>query len=225
MSATQSAVDHLTGGPRKTRARMALALVAVALIALAIVPIYIGQRATEAQEQITEYLQPALLASAKLSLAQADLVDLLQRFLLGGEGLYRTQYNAAVLIEDSLTGVLSDHVRGMDFDVRERLAQLSAESARWHFENRRVFDVLDEAGDADDAEKEDHAPDEAENDHDGALGAVEDGGRDLGLLSAYVRNRRDEEQHQAQPGYAHSSMKHCVPPMDVRQRGRFPYDL
>lgn len=86
MSATQSAVDHLTGGPRKTRARMALALVAVALIALAIVPIYIGQRATEAQEQITEYLQPALLASAKLSLAQADLVDLLQRFLLGGEG-------------------------------------------------------------------------------------------------------------------------------------------
>ena len=152
MSATQSAVDHLTGGPRKTRARMALALVAVALIALAIVPIYIGQRATEAQEQITEYLQPALLASAKLSLAQAELVDLLQRFLLGGEGLYRTQYNAAVLIEDSLTGVLSDHVRGMDFDVRERLAQLSAESARWHFENRRVFDVLDEAGDADDAE-------------------------------------------------------------------------
>ena len=152
MSATQSAVDHLTGGPRKTRARMALALVAVALIALAIVPIYIGQRATEAQEQITEHLQPALLASAKLSLAQADLIDLLQRFLLGGEGLYRTQYNAAVLIEDSLTGVLSNHVRGMDFDVRERLAQLSAESARWHFENRRVFDVLDEAGDADDAE-------------------------------------------------------------------------
>ena len=151
MSPIRSAADHRTGGPRKTRARAALAFVAVALIALAVVPIYFGQRAARAQEEITEYLQPALLASAKLSLAQADLVSLLQRFLPAGEGLYRMRYNAAVLVEDSLTLELSDKVRGMDFDVRERLAQLSAESVRWHFENRRVFDVPDMPDDADGA--------------------------------------------------------------------------
>jgi len=146
MSPTQSAADHRNGSPRKTRARMALAFVAVALIALAILPIYLGQRVARAQEQITEHLQPALLASAELSLAQARLVDLLQRFLPAGEGSYRTQYNAAVVREDSLYADLADRVRAMDFDVRERLAQLSAESARWHFENRRVFDAPDDAG-------------------------------------------------------------------------------
>lgn len=145
MSPTRSAAGHRNGSPQKTRARMALALVAVALIALAIVPIYLGQRAARAQEQITEHLQPALLASAELSLAQARLVDLLQRFLPAGEGSYRTQYNAAVVREDSLYADLADRVRAMDFDVRERLAQLSAESARWHFENRRVFDAPDDA--------------------------------------------------------------------------------
>ena len=145
MSPSQSAVDHRNGSPRKTRARMALVCVAVALIALAILPIYLGQRVARAQEQITEHLQPALLASAELSLAQARLVDLLQRFLPAGEGSYRIQYNAAVVREDSLYADLAERVRAMDFDVRERLAQLSAESARWHFENRRVFDAPDDA--------------------------------------------------------------------------------
>ncbi len=145
MSPTQSAVELRNGRPRKTRARVALAFVAVALIALAILPIYLGQRVARAQEQITEHLQPALLASAELSLAQARLVDLLQRFLPAGEGSYRIRYNAAVVREDSLYADLAERVRAMDFDVRERLAELSAKSARWHFENRRVFDAPDDA--------------------------------------------------------------------------------
>ena len=144
MSPTESTADQPTATPRKTRAGVALAFVALTLIALAIVPIYLGQRAARAQERITELLQPALLASAELSLAQARLVDLLQRFLPAGEGTYRMRYNAAVVREDSLYADLGERVRALDFDVRERLAQLSAESARWHFENRRVFDEPDD---------------------------------------------------------------------------------
>jgi PAS domain S-box-containing protein len=144
MTAPQSAADRRTGGPRKTRARLALAFVAVTLIALAIVPIYLGQRAARAQEHITDQLQPALFASAELSLAQANLVDLLQRFLPDGEGSYRTRYNAAAVREDSLYADLGERVRALDIDVRERLARLSAESVRWHFENRRVFDAPDD---------------------------------------------------------------------------------
>ncbi len=110
MSPTRSAADRQYDGPQKTRARMALAFVALALIALAVVPIYLGQRAARVQEQITEHLQPALLASAELSLAQARLVDLLQRFLPAGEGSYRTQDNAAVAREESRYGDLAERV-------------------------------------------------------------------------------------------------------------------
>jgi PAS domain S-box-containing protein len=129
--------------PRKTRATSALAFVALALIALAVVPIYFSQRAARAQEEISEILQPALEASARLSLAQARVTDRFQRFLLTDDRSLRTQYNAEVAIEDSLFTELGGLVRVMDFEVRERLAQVSAESARWHFENRRAFDEPD----------------------------------------------------------------------------------
>ncbi len=106
-------------------------------------PIYFSQRAARAQEEISEILQPALEASARLSLAQARVTDRFQRFLLTDDRSLRTQYNAEVAIEDSLFTELGGLVRVMDFEVRERLAQVSAESARWHFENRRAFDEPD----------------------------------------------------------------------------------
>jgi PAS domain S-box-containing protein len=143
MSHTQSATEHPRMTPRKTRATSALAFVALALIALAVVPIYFSQRAARAQEEISEILQPALEASARLSLAQARVTDRFQRFLLTDDRSLRTQYNAEVAIEDSLFTELGGLVRVMDFEVRERLAQVSAESARWHFENRRAFDEPD----------------------------------------------------------------------------------
>jgi PAS domain S-box-containing protein len=143
MSHSQPSTERLRVTPRKTRATSALAFVALALIALAVVPIYFSQRAARAQEEISEILQPALEASARLSLAQARVTDRFQRFLLTDDRSLRTQYNAEVAIEDSLFTKLGGLVRVMDFEVRERLAQLSAESARWHFENRRAFDEPD----------------------------------------------------------------------------------
>ncbi len=143
MSTSQPSTERLRVTPRKTRATSALAFVALALIALAVVPIYFSQRAARAQEEISETLQPALEASARLSLAQARVTDRFQRFLLTDDRSLRTQYNAEVVIEDSLFTKLGGLVRVMDFEVRERLAQVSAESARWHFENRRAFDEPD----------------------------------------------------------------------------------
>lgn len=128
---------------RKTRAPLALALVAVALIAMAIVPIYLGQRAALVQDEITETLLPSIESAARLSLLQARQMARFQSFLLTGDGSYRLAYGAAIPDEDSLYTTLSERVRVMDFDVRERLAQLSGESTRWHFDNQAAFDQID----------------------------------------------------------------------------------
>ena len=127
---------------RKTRAPLALALVAVALMAMAVVPIYLGQKAAAVQDEITQTLLPSIESAARLSLLQARQMARFQSFLLTGEGSYRLAYGAAIPDEDSLYTTLSERVRVMDFDVRERLAQLSGESTRWHFDNQAAFDQV-----------------------------------------------------------------------------------
>ena len=138
--------------PRRTRTRApwALALVSVALVALAAVPIYVGERVASLQDQITETLQPALESAARLSLYQSRQMARLQSFLLTGDRTIRIRYNAASAEEDSLYNDLSDLVRVMDLDVRERLARLSSESTRWRFGHLSIFDEVagPEVGDA-----------------------------------------------------------------------------
>ena len=126
----------------RTRAPWALALVALALVALAAVPIYVGERVASLQDQITETLQPALESAARLSLSQSRQMARLQSFMLTGDGTIRLRYNAAIAEEDNLYNDLGNLVRFMDFEVRERLAQLSAESTRWRFEHLSVFDEV-----------------------------------------------------------------------------------
>ena len=126
----------------RTRAPWALALVALALVALAAVPIYVGERVASLQDQITETLQPALESAARLSLSQSRQMARLQSFLLTGNRTIRLRYNAAIAEEDNLYNDLGNLVRFMDFEVRERLAQLSAESTRWRFEHLSVFDEV-----------------------------------------------------------------------------------
>ena len=101
--------------------------------------IYLGQKAAVVQDEITQTLLPSIESAARLSLLQARQMARFQSFLLTGEGSYRLAYGAAIPDEDSLYTTLSERVRVMDFDVRERLAQLSGESTRWHFDNQAAF--------------------------------------------------------------------------------------
>ena len=126
----------------RTRAPWALALVALALVALVAVPIYVGERVASLQVKITGTLQPALESAARLSLSQSRQMGRLQSFLLTGDRTIPLRYNAAILEEDSLYNDLGELVRFMDLGIRERLARLSAESTRWRFGHRLVFDEL-----------------------------------------------------------------------------------
>jgi len=122
-----------------TRALVALALVGVVVVALAFVPIVVGQRIDRFSTVITDVLQPSLETTARVSLEQARQLARLQRVLLTNDPTLRNQYVRGIEMEDSLYAVLNEQVRPEEFEIRRRLAALSAESTRWHFENQRAF--------------------------------------------------------------------------------------
>ncbi len=125
---------------RATRAPLALALVALAIVALALVPVELGRRAAEAQRRVDQVVLPALETTAQLALVEARQMARLQAFLFTGDrAAYQPRYEAGLQERDSLTTRLRALAREMDIDVRERLARLSAQSIRWHFENQRLF--------------------------------------------------------------------------------------
>jgi PAS domain S-box-containing protein len=119
---------------------LALTLVALALVAMAVVPVVLGRRVSEAQARISTVLEPAARAASRLALLQARQMTRFQSFLLTGDRSYRSPYIAALKEERELYEELGRLARGLDFDVRERLAGLSAESTRWHFDNQQAFD-------------------------------------------------------------------------------------
>jgi PAS domain S-box-containing protein len=96
----------------------------------------------EAQLEIADTLEPAGNRSSRLSLLKARQMARLEGFLLTGDRTFREPYIASIDEEDVLFGELGVLARGLDFEVRERLAELSAESTRWHFENQQLFDSI-----------------------------------------------------------------------------------
>ena len=127
--------------PVEARARglWALWFVAGALIALAAIPAYLGNRVVEAQNHINDVLQPASNLSSRLSLLKSRQMARFEGFVLSGDGSFRLAYVGAIAEEDSVYARLRVLSQNLDFEVRERVAELSAASARWHFENQRVF--------------------------------------------------------------------------------------
>jgi PAS domain S-box-containing protein len=117
------------------------------LVALVAVPAYYGRRVADVQTRITDVLNEAGSLSSRLSLLKAEQNARFEGFLLTGDRLFREPYIRAISDEDTVFARLSVLARDLDFDVRERLAQLRFESTSWHFENRRVFDA-DAIGDA-----------------------------------------------------------------------------
>jgi PAS domain S-box-containing protein len=125
----------------RARGLWALWFVAVALIALAAIPVYLGNRVVEAQNHINDVLQPASNASSRLSLLQSRQMARFEGFVLSGDVSFRLAYSGAIAEEDAEYARLRVLSRDLDFEVRERLAELSAASARWHFENQRVLNL------------------------------------------------------------------------------------
>lgn len=127
--------------PVEARARglWALWFVAGALIALAAIPAYLGSRVVEAQNHINDVLLPASDLGTRLSLLKSRQMARFEGFVLSGDGSFRLAYVGAIAEEDSAYARLRVLSQDLGFEVRERLADLSAATARWHLENQRVF--------------------------------------------------------------------------------------
>jgi len=113
--------------------------VALALVALAVVPLFLGQRAAQAQSDLAEILDPAHLLGTRLSLVHARQMSHFQAFLFTRDPEARESYLAAVREEEEIVAELQALVGGMDLRIRERLAFLSSLSARWRVEHDGVF--------------------------------------------------------------------------------------
>lgn len=122
------------GGP------WAIGFVAVALVALGVVPILMGRRAEQTQRQIQDVLEPALHLASDLSLLHARQRARFQAFLLTGDRpTYREPYVRAISDENDVFDGLRPLVRGMDLDIRERLALLSSLATQWHIGHQVAF--------------------------------------------------------------------------------------
>ena len=127
----------------RSRGIVAVAFVAAAVVALAVVPVVLGRRASQAQNQVAEVLDPARLLGTRLSLVQARQMSLFQAFLLTGDRGFALPYESAYQEERDITAELQSIVQGMDLEIRERLARLSTVSVRWHVGHRAAFDSED----------------------------------------------------------------------------------
>ncbi|HSG07963.1 MAG TPA: ATP-binding protein [Longimicrobiales bacterium] len=118
----------------------AVAFVAMAVIALAVVPVVLGRRASLAQNQIAQILDPARLLGTRLSLVQARQMSFFQAFLLTGDRDFARPYESAYQEERDITAELQSIVQGMDLEIREQLAHLNTVSVRWHVGHQAAFD-------------------------------------------------------------------------------------
>ncbi len=123
------------------RGLWALGFVVASLVALVAVPAYFGQRVANVQERLNDMLEEAASLSSRLSLLKQRQMGRFEMFALTGDRVYREPYIAAIAQEDSTYARLTVLAREMDFEVRERLAQLRIETFTWNIENQRAFDA------------------------------------------------------------------------------------
>jgi PAS domain S-box-containing protein len=123
----------------KVRGLWALWFVIAALIALVAVPVYLGQRVAEAQTRITDDLGVASSLSSQMEVLKAQLMSRFEAYALGGDRSNSALYREGKAQEDSLFAHLRLVASELDVDVRQRLAQLIAQSATWHIQNQLAF--------------------------------------------------------------------------------------
>ena len=126
----------------------AILFVAAAVVALFAVPLIVGRRSTQAQREIAEVLDPALLAATRISHMQALEMSAFQSYLMTGEVSYQRKYQDAVSQEKDVYRQLRRLAAGLDIEgVPEQLATLSTEMESWHLLQQPAF-VDDEGREA-----------------------------------------------------------------------------
>lgn len=133
----------------RARGLWALWLVAAALIALAVLPAYMGNRVVDAQNHINDVLQPASNLGSQLSLLNSRQMARFEGFVLSGDPSFRRSYVGAIAESDTVFARLRDLSADLSLEVdpsnpqtpgvRERLAQVSAATTRWHLDNQAVL--------------------------------------------------------------------------------------
>ncbi|MEX2471948.1 MAG: ATP-binding protein [Gemmatimonadota bacterium] len=133
----------------RARGLWALWLVAAALIALAVLPAYMGNRVVDAQNHINDVLQPASNLGSRLSLLNSRQMARFEGFVLSGDPSFRRSYVGAISESDTVFARLRDLSADLSLEVdpdnpqtpgvRERLAQVSAATTRWHVDNQAVL--------------------------------------------------------------------------------------
>jgi PAS domain S-box-containing protein len=123
------------------RGLWALWFVFASLVALVAVPAYLGRRAAEVQTRISDVVEESSRLSSGISLLKARQMIRVEGYLLTGDRSFREPYIASKAQEDSLFSRLGDLARNLDFEVRERVAELQTASTSWHFENYRMFEL------------------------------------------------------------------------------------
>jgi len=127
---------------------LAILFVAAAVVALFAVPLIVGRRSTQAQREIAEVLDPALLAATRISHMQALEMSAFQSYLMTGEVSYQRKYQDAVSQEKDVYRQLRRLAAGLDIEgVPEQLATLSTEMESWHLLQQPAF-VDDEGREA-----------------------------------------------------------------------------
>ncbi len=129
----------LSSRPGPGRWLWSVVFVALSVVALAVVPILLGQRMVQDQNEAAEVLEPARLRSLELSLLQARQFARFQAYLLTGDRTHRDSYLNALPQEDSIYAGLSRLGREMELEVREQVAELANAAARWHLGHNTVF--------------------------------------------------------------------------------------
>jgi PAS domain S-box-containing protein len=124
--------------------------VAVLLVALAVLPALMGNRVVDAQNHINRVLQPASNLSSRLSILNSRQMARFEGFVLsGGDPSFRRSYIGAIAESDEVFQRLLVLAEDLTLDVdpgapqapgvRERLAEVSAATTRWHLANQGVL--------------------------------------------------------------------------------------
>lgn len=113
-----------------------LVFILLVVVALAVLPVVVGERLADIEEEISQVLEPARALAADLALVQARQMLRFREYLLTGDREARRRYLALLPMEQELQDRLMELLEHMDLAVRPRALPLVNASLEWHLAHR-----------------------------------------------------------------------------------------